>query len=200
MSFLKIGFFMTLLFSISSWGSDQPSIEVNIGGPELKLGSIISENLKRFPKFQILQEKEFDPLVLGLFDDDSPELPMATVGDYNLDGIKDLVVMLKYYSERGRYVVLAMMFVSQRRNHPERGQSHDYLAYSVYSEPLQKAYKEPLLKGYTTYLVPGTMSAKEKLTGNRAGPDILSVETLGAPTTRWFGYRNKKIFEIDNKK
>ncbi|MEM7645984.1 MAG: hypothetical protein AAF203_03655 [Pseudomonadota bacterium] len=185
---------LILLFSFHSFAADSPSIQVRGGSAQLILGGKIEERLKKIPKFYPLAKSDFDPQVTGLFDGGEAALPMAAIGDFNLDGLKDLVLLGRLNAGRGHQFVVALMFVSQLTERRD-SRSIDYKAYTVYSEKLNPgAVAHPLQ--YKKYPVLGTRSDKAYLTGKRGGADVIQIETLYAPDENWYRFARNKVVKM----
>lgn len=99
------------LILISGWASassvEPKIIPVKNGVGIVELGYTVTEALRTFDReFKLLEVPQFIPSVKDMFIDAPNETPMASVADFNGDGVADVVVMGQAHKE---LLVLAVL-------------------------------------------------------------------------------------------
>lgn len=188
--------FLILCSNPAYAGVVEPKI-VNKGGEAtLILGKDIKLALKKYDSvFRLLKSRNFRAPVVAAFDANSSELPMALVGDFNADKVKD-VVLLGTSQKDGTPKVKAILLVSQKDHFKpmlvESWSSNSYLTWVENS----KGVKE--IKDWHMYFKPLRDSEKKIL--KSGGLLNIPKNTQGFKVMNFYGsghpyyFKNGKVY------
>lgn len=147
--------------------------EPKVSRGKVELGVDISKALKDYNKnFKLLEAKNFSKDIIEM----TEELPMAALGDYNGDGVQDVVV---YGIDLVGKKAMILAVISEK---------NIYKVYSVFSGKLEKV---DLFRN-EQYIVPGNAQALKASKRNSFSIEYYDG-MMGSSNTYYFSLKHKKI-------
>lgn len=176
--------FSTLIFLTAPFatGVESPQIINTTNRQEVKLGVDVENALKAYdPAFKIMPMSKYAPEIPSLFKDYPNELPMAVIGDFNGNGLKNDIAVMGYVADTVKVVMVIF----------EKSKYKAFEAVSIKSNSFSSG------KPWIQYL--GRADKRElqamEFTGNQ---DMLKLEVHMAGTSLYV-FKNNRVnkFEVE---